>query len=147
MVESKLVELVVAGSSPVGHPNFLHQHYCQANQTGHIQFMLPAPSHRPRGMRTLFESFQLGIPVVFVTGQHKIPADSIRGDKLLEQRRRKLDVLSGPATNHHRPGRPAIIVQILISREAEVKFVSFHGISVFYSSANNNPRNSNPRPK
>jgi hypothetical protein len=68
--------------------------------------------------------------VVFITGQHEVPGDALRGDKLLEQRRRKLDVLAGGATNHHRPGRPAIIVQVLVRRDAEVKFVAVHGISV-----------------
>ena len=52
--------------------------------------------------------------MVFVTGQHEIPADSFRGDKLLEQRRRKLDGLSGGAANHNVPDCPAIIVQILV---------------------------------
>jgi hypothetical protein len=76
------------------------------------------------------QSFQVGVPMVFVTSQREMPADSLRGDKLLEQRSRKLDVLSGGATNHNVPGRPSIIVQILIRRDAEVEFVSLCGISV-----------------
>jgi len=68
--------------------------------------------------------------MVFVTGQHEIPADSFRGDKLLEQRSRKLDGLSSGASNHNVPDCPAIIVQILVRCDAEVKFVSVHGICV-----------------
>ena len=68
--------------------------------------------------------------MVFVTGQREMPGDALRDDKLLEQRRRKLNILSGGATNHHLPGRPAIIIQILIRRDAELKFVTVHGISV-----------------
>ena len=67
---------------------------------------------------------------MFVAGQGEISANSFLGDKLLEQRSGKLDVLSGGATNHHMAGRPAIIVQILIRREAELKFISIHGMSV-----------------
>jgi len=68
--------------------------------------------------------------MVFVTTQCEMPADSLRGDKLLEQRGRKLNVLSSGATNHNVSGRPAIIVQILFRRDAEVKFVSFHRTNV-----------------
>jgi hypothetical protein len=68
--------------------------------------------------------------MVFVTTQYEMPGDSLRGDKLLEQRRRKLDVLSGGATNNDIPGSPAIIVQILIRRDVQVEFVSVHRISV-----------------
>jgi hypothetical protein len=32
-----------------------------------------------------FQQFQAGVPVAFVTGQREMPADSLRGDKLLEQ--------------------------------------------------------------
>jgi hypothetical protein len=32
--------------------------------------------------------------------------------------------------SHHVAGRPAIIVQILIRRDAEVKFVSIHAVCV-----------------
>jgi hypothetical protein len=68
---------------------------------------------------------------VFVTAQGEISADSIRGDKLLEQRSGKLDGLPGGATNHNVPGGPAIIVQVLIRRDAEIKFVSVvHGTSL-----------------
>ena len=67
---------------------------------------------------------------MFVTGQREMPGDALRGDKLLEQRGRELDVLPGGATNHHRPGRPAIIVQVLVRRNAEMKFVAVHGISL-----------------
>jgi len=77
----------------------------------------------------LFQALQMGVPVVLVTGQREIPGDSIGGDKLLEQRRRKLDGLSGGASNQNVPGCPAIIIQILFRRDAEVKFVSVHGIS------------------
>jgi hypothetical protein len=59
-----------------------------------------------------------------------MPADSLCGDKLLEKRRRKLDVLSGRATNQNRQDRPAIIFQILICCDPEAKFVAVHGISV-----------------
>lgn len=68
--------------------------------------------------------------MVFVTTQCEMPGDSLGGDKLLEQRSRKLDVLSGGATNNDIPGRPTIIVQIMIRRDAEVKLVSVHRISV-----------------
>src|SRR3984957_9940844 len=73
--------------------------------------------------------------MVFVTTQREMSADSVRGDKLLEQRRRKLDVLSIGAANHNVPGRPAIIVQILIRCDAEVKLVSVHRISVLPTKA------------
>ena len=63
------------------------------------------------------------MPVEFVTSQHEIPADSIRGDELLEQRSRELDVLTGGgATNYDVPGGPAIIVQVLIRRDTEVEY-------------------------
>ena len=65
--------------------------------------------------------------MVFVTAQREMPVDSLRGDKSLEQRCRKLDGLSSSAPNHNMPGRPSIIVQILLRRDAEVKFVSVHG--------------------
>jgi hypothetical protein len=64
------------------------------------------------------------MPVLLITGQCEIPRDSIRGDKLLEQRSRELHVLSGGATNHDVPGGPAIIVQVLTRSDAEVEFVS-----------------------
>jgi hypothetical protein len=56
--------------------------------------------------------------------------DSVLSDKLLKQRSWKLDVLPRGTANYDVPCRPAIIVQILIRRDAEVKFVSVHGISV-----------------
>ena len=65
--------------------------------------------------------------MVFVTGQREMPGDSILGDKLLEKRGRKLDVLASSALNHNIPGRSSIIVQVLLRRDAEVKFISVHG--------------------
>jgi len=67
---------------------------------------------------------------MFVTGQRKMPADSFRGDKLLKQRSWKLDGLSRGATSYDVACRPAIIVEILIRRDAEVEFISVHGIRV-----------------
>jgi len=74
---------------------------------------------------------QAGVPMVVVACQHEIPVDSIRGDKLPEQRRRKLDAFTGGAARDHMPGRPAIVIQILLRRDAKVKFVSVHGITIY----------------
>lgn len=68
--------------------------------------------------------------MVFVTDEREMPLDSLRGDKLLEQRRGKLNVLPSRATSHHLPDSPAIVVQVLIRRDAEMKFVPVHGITV-----------------
>jgi hypothetical protein len=46
---------------------------------------------------------------------------------LLEQRCWKPDGLSGAASCHHVSDRPAIIIQILFRRNAEIKLVSVHG--------------------
>ena len=42
------------------------------------------------------------------SGQREMPVEALLGDKLLEQRRGILDVLTGDAASHLRPGRPAI---------------------------------------
>ncbi len=76
------------------------------------------------------QPFQSGVPVVFVTDEREISPDSLRSDKLLEQRRGKLNILPGGATSHHLPDRPAIVIQILIGSDAEMKFVPVHGITV-----------------
>ena len=73
-----------------------------------------------------YQSFELGVAIVLVTGQHEMPRDALRGDKLLAQRRRKLDILSGGASSDHMADRPAIVVQILLGREAKLKFVADH---------------------
>ena len=66
--------------------------------------------------------------MLIVTDQRERASDSISGDKLLEQRSRKLNILPGGAANDHMAGGSAIVVQILIGRDAKVKLVSFHGI-------------------
>ena len=66
--------------------------------------------------------------MLVVTGQGEGAADSVGGDKLLKQRGGKLDVLTGGAFGDYVAGGAAIIVQILIGGEAQVKLVSFHGI-------------------
>ena len=68
--------------------------------------------------------------MVFVTDEREISPDSLRRDKLLEQRRGKLNILPGDATSHHLPDRPAIVVQILICCDVEMEFGPVHGITV-----------------
>jgi len=89
--------------------------------------------------RTFTRVPSLGFNNLRVLSQHPL---IVRGtlNKFLEQRRRKLNVLPSGATNHHRPGRPAIIAQILVCRDAEVKFVAVHGINVLATSKNRSGR-------
>jgi hypothetical protein len=70
----------------------------------------------------------MGVLVFIVTGQREGAAYSVGGDELLEQGSRKLNVLPGGAFNDDVAGCSTIIVQILVSGEAQVKLVSFHGI-------------------
>jgi len=68
--------------------------------------------------------------MLLVTSQREIPVDSLRRDKLLEERRRELHVLSSSAAHDDMPDRAAIIIQILLCRNAQMKFVSVHGKTV-----------------
>jgi hypothetical protein len=73
-----------------------------------------------------------------------MPPDSLRGDKLLEQSSRKLNGLSVGATDHHMLGRPAIIVQILIRCDTQVKFVPVHGITMLPANSEKTLKASTP---
>ena len=76
----------------------------------------------------LFQPFQTRVLILIITSQREGATDSVGGDKLLEQRSRKLNVLPRGAFRDHVAGGSAIIVQILVGRDAKVKLVSFHGI-------------------
>lgn len=78
--------------------------------------------------------------MLFVTSQREIPVDSHRRDKLLEERRWELDALSGGAAHDDMPDRAAIIVQILIRRNAQMKFVSVHAKQFRQQTPNRPPR-------
>jgi len=113
-----LVGLVVGGRTLQWCPAFFYGE-------GQIRPVFVAGAHPPSW--NSFQPFQMGVPVVFITGQREIPVDALGSDKLLEQRCRKLNGLPGSALNHNVPGRPSIIAQILLRRDVEVKFVSVHG--------------------
>jgi hypothetical protein len=74
--------------------------------------------------------------MLIITGQREGATYSVGGDKLLEQGSRKLNVLPGGAFDDDVAGGSAIIIQILVGGEAQVKLVSFHGIILCQQNAN-----------
>lgn len=70
---------------------------------------------------------QIDAFMLVVASQDKIAMDTVRGDKSLQQRRRKLDGFTCGATCYHVQGHTPVVIQIGLSRDVQRKFVAVHG--------------------
>jgi hypothetical protein len=61
-----------------------------------------------------------------ITSQKKVALNPARGDKLREQRSRKLDRRSSGTPDNDLPNRPSVVVQVLLFRNVESKFKLLH---------------------
>lgn len=74
------------------------------------------------------DSFQSDAFVMVVTGQNKAAMDSLGGDEFLKQRRRKLDMEPLDASCHDLFGNSAIVIQVFLGRNVEIKLVTVHRV-------------------
>ena len=62
-----------------------------------------------------------------ITGQNEMAMDTLGSDKSLEQGRRKLDGFAGRASDDDMPRQAAVIIQISLGGDVQLKFVAIHG--------------------
>jgi hypothetical protein len=75
--------------------------------------------------------------MIFVAGEDEAPVNAFGRHEPLEQRGRELYVLSAGTPRHHKPHHAAIVIQILLRRNLELKFVTVHNQA--FTAANKTP--------